>query len=260
MSEPFVSVSRNGAVGVLTLNRPPANSYDLDFVRDLGSAIEQAAGDSAIRAVVVTSALPKFFSAGADVKFFSSGTMQNKMELIRAEHATLERIERIPKIFIAMIGGHALGGGLEIALACDLRFAGDGDFRIGLPEATLGLLPGNGGTQRLARLIGKSRALDLMIQGKAVTPKEALDLGIVNRLFPPAELEARTMEYARKIAQGASFAIGRIKLAVNQGTELPLAQGLAFERQVIEEVFGSEDAREGIAAFTEKRAPVFKGT
>jgi enoyl-CoA hydratase/carnithine racemase len=259
MSEQLVSVSRNGAVGVLTLNRPPANSYDLDFVRSLHSAIEQVANDEQIRAVVVKSALDKFFSAGADVKFFSSGTLQSNMEMIRAEHASLENIARIPKIFIAMIGGHALGGGLEIALACDLRFSGDGDFKIGLPEVTLGLLPGNGGTQRLARLIGKNRALDLMIQGKALSPKEALQYGIVDRVFPQAELEAKTFEYAQKIAQGASFAIGRIKLAVNQGTDLPLSEGLAFERKVTEEVFQSQDAHEGIAAFTEKRKPAFKG-
>ncbi len=259
MSEPFVSVNREGAVGVLTLNRPPANSYDLNFVRDLAAAVDQAAGDDTIHVVVVKSALDKFFSAGADVKFFSSGTLESNMDMIRAEHDSLERVARIPKIFIAMIGGHALGGGLEIALACDLRFCADGDFKLGLPEVTLGLLPGNGGTQRLARLIGKNRALDLMIQGRAVTPKEALALGMVDRLFPPAELAAKTMEYANGVARGASFAAGRIKLAVNHGTDLPLGEGLAYEREVTEEVFRSADAREGIAAFVEKRKPSFQG-
>lgn len=259
MSESPVSVSRNGAVGVLTLNRPPANSYDLDFVRSLHAAIEQAANDEQIRAVVIKSALDKFFSAGADVKFFRSGTLESNMEMIRAEHASLENVARIPKIFIAMIGGHALGGGLEIALACDLRFSGDGDYKIGLPEVTLGLLPGNGGTQRLARLVGKNKALDLMIQGRALSPNEALQYGIVDRVFPQAELEARTFEYAQRIASGASFAIGRIKLAVNDGTEMPVTEGLAFERKVIEEVFQSQDAKEGITAFTEKRKPTFQG-
>lgn len=259
MSESFVNLSREGPVGVLTLNRPPANSYDLAFVRDLSAAIDEAANDPGIRAIIVKSALEKFFSAGADIKFFSSGTVQSNMEMIRAEHETLEKVAAIPKIFIAMIGGHALGGGLEIALACDLRFCGDGDFKLGLPEVTLGLLPGNGGTQRLARLIGKNRALDLMIQGRSVSPGEALTLGIVDRVFPQAELAAKTMEYAGKIGQGASFAIGRIKLAVNEGTEMPVHDGLAYERKVIEQVFGSRDAAEGIAAFVEKRKPVFKG-
>lgn len=259
MSEPIVAVNREEAVGVLTLNRPPANSYDTDFVRALKAAIDQVASDDQIRAVVVRSALDKFFSAGADVKFFNAGTLESNMEMIRAEHDSLEGIARIPKVFIAMIGGHALGGGLEIALACDLRFAGDGDFRIGLPEVTLGLLPGNGGTQRLARLIGKSRALDLMIQGRALSPSEAYKLGIVDHLYPQAELVSKTMEYAKNIASGASYAIGRIKLAVNEGIDLPLKQGLGYERKVTEEVFKSEDAKEGISAFMEKRKPVFKG-
>ncbi len=259
MSEPVISVSREGAVGVLALNRPPANSYDLAFVREFSAAIDQVAGDPDIRVVIVKSALEKFFSAGADVKFFSSGTHESNMEMIRAEHESLEKIGRIPKVFIAMIGGHALGGGLEIALACDLRFCGDGDFRLGLPEVTLGLLPGNGGTQRLARLIGKNRALDLMIQGRAVSPAEALALGIVDRVFPQVELAGRTMEYAERIAQGATFAIGKIKQAVNQGVDLPLSAGLALEREVTEEVFRTEDAKEGIAAFMGKRKPSFTG-
>lgn len=259
MSEPFVTVTREGAVGILTLNRPPANSYNLDFVRQFSAAVDQIDNAPAIRAVVVKSALEKFFCAGADVKFFSAGTQQSNMEMIRAEHAALERIGRVPKIFIALIGGHALGGGLEIALACDLRFCGDGDFKLGLPEATLGLLPGNGGTQRLARLIGKSRAIDLMITGRAVTPHEALSLGVVDRVFPSAELSAKTMEYAATLARGAAFALGRIKLAVNEGSEMPLSDGLAHERKMTEQVFLSEDAQEGIAAFVGKRKPEFKG-
>ncbi len=259
MSEPFVSVSREGAVGILSLNRPPANSYDLAFVRDLSAAVDQVAMDTNIRAVVIKSASARFFSAGADIKFFSAGTVASNMEMIRAEHETLEKITRVPKVFIAMIGGMALGGGLEIALACDLRFCGDGDFKLGLPEATLGLLPGNGGTQRLPRLIGKDKALDLMITGRTVSPGEALALGIVDRVYPQADLERKTMEYAEALAQGASFAIGRIKLAVNEGIEMPLSKGLALERQVIEEVFMSEDSKEGIGAFVEKRKPAFKG-
>ena len=259
MSEPFVTVSREGAVGILTLNRPPANSYNMDFVHQFSAAVDLAGSDSEIRAVIVRSALEKFFCAGADVKFFSEGTQQSNMEMIRAEHDALERIGCVPKIFIAMIGGHALGGGLEIALACDLRFSGDGDFKLGLPEVTLGLLPGNGGTQRLSRLIGKSRALDLMINGRAITANEAFALGIVDKVFPQAELSTRTMEYAATIARGASHAIGRIKLAVNEGIELPLSDGLAHERKMTEQVFLSEDAKEGIAAFVGKRKPEFKG-
>jgi enoyl-CoA hydratase/carnithine racemase len=259
MSEPFVAVSREGAVGVLTLNRPPANSYNMDFVHQLSAAVDQVGRDAEIRVVVVKSALEKFFCAGADVKFFSEGTQSSNMDMIRAEHAALERIGRVPKVFIAMLGGHALGGGLEIALACDLRFAGDGDFKLGLPEVTLGLLPGNGGTQRLPRLIGRSRALDLMVNGRAVSPAEALALGMVDRVFPQPELASKTLEYATNLTRGASFAVGRIKLAVNEGIEMPLGEGLAHERKMTEQVFLSEDAKEGLAAFVEKRKPVFKG-
>jgi enoyl-CoA hydratase len=259
MSDPVATLVKQGAVGVITLNRPPANSYDMAFVRDFSAAIDQAAKDNEVRAVVVKSALEKFFSAGADVKFFSQGTLQSNMEMVRAEHDSLEKIARIPKIFIAMIGGHALGGGLEIALACDLRFSGDGDYKIGLPEVTLGLLPGNGGTQRLPRLIGTSRALDLMATGRTLSPNEALAVGIVDRVFPQAELEAKTMAYANGIAGGASFAAGRIKLAVTGGIEMPIGQGLEHERKIAEQVFSSEDAKEGIAAFVEKRKPAYRG-
>lgn len=259
MSEPFVVVSREGAVGVLTLNRPPANSYNMEFVRQLSAAVDQVGRDAEIRAVIVKSALEKFFCAGADVKFFGEGTHSSNMDMIRAEHDALERISRLPKIFVAMIGGHALGGGLEIALACDLRFAGDGDFKLGLPEVTLGLLPGNGGTQRLTRLIGRSRALDLMVNGRAVSPAEALALGMVDRVFPQSELAAKTLEYAANLTRGASFAVGRIKLAVTEGSEMPLGEALAHERKLTEQVFLSEDAKEGLAAFVEKRKPSFKG-
>jgi enoyl-CoA hydratase/carnithine racemase len=259
MSEPLVTVSREDAVGVLILNRPPANSYNMDFVRAFGAAIDQAANDDSIRVVVIKSALERFFCAGADVKFFSENTQDANLQMIRAEHDTLEKIERIPKIFIAMIGGHALGGGLETALACDLRFCGDGDFKLGLPEVTLGVLPGNGGTQRLPRLIGKSRALDLMITGRAVAPSEALALGIVDRVFPQADLAAKTLEYAQNLARGATYSVGRIKLAVNEGLQMPLHDALAHERKMTAQVFESEDGREGIRAFVEKRKPAFKG-
>jgi enoyl-CoA hydratase/carnithine racemase len=179
--------------------------------------------------------------------------------MIETSHHTLSSIARIPKIFIAEINGHALGGGLEIPLACDLRFAAEGDYRIGTPEATLGLLPGNGGTQRLPRLIGWSRALDLMITGRTVTPLEAYELGIVNALFPGDRLHVGTLEYVQKLAGGATKAIGNIKLAVTDGVDDGFERGLERERELVEELFLSEDGREGLAAFAEKRPPAFKG-
>lgn len=259
MSEKVITITKDGPIGLVTLNRPPVNSYEIGFMRDLNAAIDEVRWDDEIKVVVVHSALEKFFCAGADIKAFTANTPEANIEMVTYGHEVLDRIGRTPKIFIAAINGHALGGGLELALACDLRFAGDGKYRIGLPEVTLGILPGNGGTQRLPRLIGKTKALDLMITGRTVGPQEALDLGIVDRVFPQEDLMSGTLEYANRLAQGATYAIGLIKLSVNEGLELPLSGGLAVERQGISRLFRSEDAAEGIAAFIEKRKARFKG-
>jgi enoyl-CoA hydratase/carnithine racemase len=212
-----------------------------------------------VKVVVLRSASEKFFSAGADVKAFKENTVEANMEMIRASHETLSSIATIPKVFIAEINAHALGGGLEIALACDLRFAADGDYRLGTPEVTLGVLPGNGGTQRLPRLIGWSRALDLMVTGRTVTPSEARELGIIDAVFAVDALREKTNEYARRLAAGATKAIGNIKLAVHEGIALGLDAGLEREQELVEELFSSDDGREGIAAFAEKRTPAFSG-
>jgi enoyl-CoA hydratase/carnithine racemase len=254
-----VSFSSDAGVGTITLDKPPANSYDLEYIQELGDAVHAATDDEGVNVVIVRSASEKFFCAGADVKAFLEGPHERNMEMIETSHRTLSSIASIPKIFIAEINGHALGGGLEIPLACDLRFAGEGEYRLGTPEATLGLLPGNGGTQRLPRLIGRSRALDLMITGRTLTPREAYELGIVDSLFPPDALREKTLEYARKLASGATKAVGNIKLAVNGGIDDGLDNGLALERTLVEELFLSEDGREGLAAFSEKRQPAFKG-
>jgi enoyl-CoA hydratase/carnithine racemase len=254
-----VAFAADEGIGTITLDRPPANSYDLEYVQELGAAVQQAAEDDAVKVVLVRSASEKFFCAGADVKAFQAGPHERNMEMIETSHQTLSSIAHIPKIFIAEINGHALGGGLEIPLACDLRFAAEGEYRLGTPEVTLGLLPGNGGTQRLPRLIGRSRALDLMITGRTVTPLEAHELGIVDAVFPAAELHEKTLEYAQKLASGATRAIGNIKLAVNEGIEDGVERGLERERELVEELFLSEDGREGLAAFSEKRQPAFTG-
>jgi enoyl-CoA hydratase/carnithine racemase len=254
-----VSFSADDGVGVVTLDRPPANSYDLAFVQELAEAVQAAAGDGSVKVVVIRSASERFFSAGADVKAFHESSVEANMEMIRVSHETLSSIATIPKVFIAEINAHALGGGLEIALACDLRFAADGEYRLGTPEVTLGVLPGNGGTQRLPRLIGWSRALELMITGRTLTPAEALELGVVNSVFTAAELREKTLEYASRLASGATKAIGNIKLAVHEGLALGLEGGLEREQELVEELFRSDDGREGIAAFAEKREPVFTG-
>src|SRR3954467_2896899 len=254
-----VTFSAEGAVGVITLDKPPANSYDKDFMDELGAAVDAAAADDAAKVVVVRSASTRFFSSGADIKAFLANDTAGNMAMIERGHEALASIARVPKIFIALIEGHALGGGLEISLACDLRFGARGSYKLGVPEVTLGLLPGNGGTQRLPRIIGVPRALDLMITGRPVSPGEAHALGILNRLFPAAETADRTRAYAEALAGGATAAIGEIKLTTYAGIELPIADALARERAGIARLFETADAREGFASFAEKRKPEFKG-
>ena len=253
----MVGYHSEGGIGFVTLDNPPANSYNQAFMEELGEAIVRAADDDDAKAIIVRSSSPKFFSAGADVKTFAEQGAEDSEAMIEVAHQALGRIASIPKVFIALIQGHALGGGLEMALACDLRFGARGPYKLGTPEVTLGLLPGNGGTQRLPRLVGPSRALDLMITGRRITPGEAHGLGILDRLLPAAKAEEMTLDYARTLAGGAVEAIGAIKQAAHGGLELPLEDGLARERELVGRLFRSRDAREGLTAFVEKREPVF---
>src|SRR5919112_6536482 len=195
-----VSFTAEDAIGFITLDKPPANSYDFDFMEEMGAAVDAAASDDAVKVVILRSASKKFFSAGADIKAFMANDTATNMAMIERGHEVLASIARIPKVFIAQIEGHALGGGLEISLACDLRFGARGAYKLGVPEVTLGLLPGNGGTQRLSRIIGVPRALDLMITGRQLSPGEAHSLGILNRLFAPADIAEKTREYAERLA------------------------------------------------------------
>lgn len=252
-----VEYTREGNVGYITLDNPPANSYDLEFMEELSECIRSAAEDERSGAVILRSGSDRFFSAGADIKAFNANSTEDNMRMIRTAHEGLAEILRIPKVFVAQISATALGGGLEIALACDLRFGAEGEYVVGLPEATLGLLPGNGGTQRLPRLIGASKALDLMVTGRTLSPSEAQEIGILDRLFPPDQIEGETRKYAEALANGASGAIGSIKLAVHSGIERPLDEGLETERKLVEPLFDSDDAKEGISAFMEKRKPEF---
>jgi enoyl-CoA hydratase/carnithine racemase len=246
----------DGAVGAITLDHPPANSYDVDVVRELGEAIAAAGGDDGVRVVVLRSANDRFFSAGADVKRFLANDADANMAMVRLAHDALAGIARSEKLFVAYIAGHALGGGLELALACDLRYAAQGEFRLGTPEVTLGLLPGNGGTQRLPRIIGRGPALELLLTGRQVTPAEAHRLGLVSGLFATEE---DFQAHVEKLAAGPPLAIANIKRAVYEGLDAPLDDGLALERDLVEELFRSRDANEGLTAFSEKRAPTFTG-
>lgn len=255
----LISLERDGGIGQISLHRPPANAYNGQFMRELDEAVEAVRADDGVRVAVVTSTLPRFFCAGADVKMFQASSLREKEKFILRMHEVLRTIELTPKVFIAAINGHCLGGGMEIALACDLRFAAAGTYGLGQPEVILGILPGNGGTQRLPRLVGKSRALDLMITGRTVSPEQALTLGLVDRVVPAEELLPSVRAYAEPLTRSAAVAVGLIKLAVTRGMELPLDGGLAYEREALFRAFATEDAGEGVNAFLEKRSPAFKG-
>src|ERR671932_2354452 len=201
-----VSRERDG-VALIHLNRPPANSYDRAFLDDLNAAVDDVRWDGDVRgAVLVSDLAPRFFSAGADITNFRNTTQEQRVMTVLHAQEILLKIERTPKVFVAALSGHALGGGLELALACDFRFAAEGEYRLGLPEVTLGLLPGNGGTQRLTRLIGRARALDMMISNQQINSARALEIGLVERVFGADRLVAEAVEYVARLAKGPTLA------------------------------------------------------
>jgi len=254
-----VRFEKQDSIGHIVLDRPPANSYDKAFMEELDAAIEAARRDDAVKAIVLRSANEKFFSAGADVSVFAKSGLDEQNAFVVCANEAMAKFESTPKVVVAAINGHCLGGGLEMALCCDFRIAGEGSYRIGLPEVSLGLLPGTGGTQRLPRLIGRQKALDFMLRGTTMPPREALAAGIVDEVVPAAELVNKALERANVYATGPTFAIGRIKRATVQGLGMGLDEGLKLERQLLIELFKSEDAKEGVTAFVEKRKPNYKG-
>lgn len=251
-------------VALLTLTNPPANGYSHEMMRDLDEAILRARFDEEIQVIVLAGAGERFFCAGADIGMLREVTPSFKNAFCLHANETLLRLEHTPKLVIAALGGHCVGGGLEVALAADLRVARAGSGRCGLPEVALGVLPGTGGTQRLARAIGKARAIEWMATGELVDYARAHELGLVNRIVE-AENDAAFLTEALRWARSfttparASLAVGHIKRAVQTGVEVPLEAGLALERELQAQLFRSADAREGIAAFTEKRSPRFEG-
>jgi enoyl-CoA hydratase len=251
-------------VAVVTLSDPPANTYSYDMMRELDAVVLEARMDDAVHVIILRGAGEKFFCAGANIQMLQTVTPRFKYYFCLHANETLSRLESTPKLVIAALNGHCVGGGLEVAMAADLRLARKGAGKVGLPEVNLGVLPGTGGTQRLVRLLGKARALELMATGRLFDFEEAAGLGLVNELIEAESAEAflsAVRERARQFVPPgrASKAVGLIKRAVQSGSEMAFAEGLALERELQQQLFESEDAREGLAAHVEKRKPSFKG-
>jgi enoyl-CoA hydratase len=259
----LVNLSIDGGIALLELSAPPANTYSFEMMRELDAHILDARFDPAVHVLLVTGAGDKFFCAGADIKMLEGADPYFKYNFCLHANETLCRLEQTPKLVIAAINGHCVGGGLEIALACDLRIARKHAGKFGLPEVSLGVLPGTGGTQRLARALGKSLAIELMAEAATFSTDEARELGLLNRVLdvPAAEFRAGALEYARRFVPPgkASRAVGLIKRAVTSGLEASLEQGLALERELQQRLFEGSDAKEGIAAYNARRAPSFTG-
>jgi enoyl-CoA hydratase len=252
-------LERDGAVALITISRPPVlNALNIQTIDELRRAVLDVTHDPAIRAVIVTGSGEKAFVAGADIKEFAGLSPAKGKELAQRGQHVFDLIENMGKPVIAAINGFALGGGCELALACTLRIAAD-SARLGQPEINLGLMPGYAGTQRLARLIGKGAALDLLLTGRQVAADEALRLGLVNRVVPAASLMAECRALAHELAAKAPVAAQFIIEAVNRGLEVSFDKGQFLEASLFGLTASTEDMREGTRAFLEKRKPTFKG-
>ena len=260
----LVHYSVKNGVAWLELTDPPANTYTYEMMRDLDDAILQARFDETVHVVVLRGSGEKFFCAGANINMLKTVNPTFKYYFCLHANETLNRLEQTPKLVIAALNGHTVGGGLEIAMAADLRIARKGSGKVGLPEVSLGVLPGTGGTQRLARLVNKSLAIELMVTGDTFDFERAEKLGIVNQIWETAtndEFIEKIQKYAESFCppNRASKAVGRIKRSVQSGAEIPFESALAVERELQQQLFQSEDAKEGLAAYVEKRKASFSG-
>ena len=261
MENGLVNYGSEGGIAVLELNDPPANTYTHEMMRDVDNALLEARVDEDVHVIILRGAGDKFFCAGANIKMLNASTDAYRYFFSLHGNEVLMRMENTPKLVIAAINGHAVGGGLEVALACDIRLAKNGPGMLGLPEINLGLLPGMGGTQRLPRIVGKGKAMELLTTGRTISVEEAHAIGLVNAVFEGENFFDQVLEYARQFVAPtkASKAVGLIKRAVQTGIELPLTEALALERELLQRLFESEDAKEGLDAYGKKRQAQFTG-
>ena len=248
-------------IALITLNDPPANTYSYEMMQELDRAILDARMNELVQVIVITGKGEKFFCAGADIQMLANVTPTYKYYFCLHANETLNRLEQTPKLVIAAINGHCVGGGLEVAMAADIRVARKGAGKMGLPEVSLGVLPGTGGTQRLVRIVGKSKAIELMATGQLFDFERGLELGIVNQIFEAENFAESVHEYAFQFTtpNKAAHAVGRIKRAAQTGSEISFESALALERELQQQLFQSEDAKEGLDAYVNKRKPEFKG-
>jgi enoyl-CoA hydratase/carnithine racemase len=264
MKTKLVDYRAEHGIATLQLSFDPGNCYTYEMMRDLDDCILRARFDDDVHVIVIRGAGGKFFCAGADINMLKSVSPQFKYYFCLHANETLNRLEHTSKLVIAALNGHCVGGGLEIAMACDLRVARKGGGKLGLPEVGLGVLPGTGGTQRLARLVNKSKAIELMVTGETFSFEQGMEMGLVNRLIEAPDADsfmAKVYEFAAQFVppNKAAKAVGRIKRSVQSGSEVAFEQALAIERELQQQLFQSDDAKEGLSAYLEKRKPNFKG-
>ena len=256
----LVNYSTDNGVAIIELTNAPANTYSYEMMSQLDAAILKARFDDEVYVIVLRGAGDKFFSAGAEIAMLNAVTPTFKYYFCLHANETLTRLEQTPKLVIAALNGHTVGGGLEIALACDIRIARKGAGKVGLPELNLGVLPGTGGTQRMARALPKNKAIELMAEARLMDFEEAQELGLINYIYESDGFWDKVMEYAHSFCppNKAAKAVGRLKRSVQSGSEVSFSEALAIERELQQLCFQSEDAKEGIAAYQEKRKPTFK--
>jgi enoyl-CoA hydratase len=257
----LIKYENDGGLAVIQMDDPPANTYTYEMMQQLDAAILRARMDENVHVIVLRGAGDKFFSAGASIPMLAQSDPTFKYYFCLHANETLSRLEQTPKLVIAALNGHTVGGGLEIAMACDIRIAKKEGGKIGLPEVNLGVLPGTGGTQRISRIIGRARSIELMATGRTFSFEEALEFGLIHYIYERESFWDDVVAYARQFCppNKASRAVGRIKRAVVTGSEVGFAEALGIERELQQLLFTSDDAREGLKAYVEKRQPEFKG-
>jgi enoyl-CoA hydratase len=255
----FITYDKSEGIATITLNRPEAlNAFSKEVIEEIMHALEELKNDENVRVVVLTGAGEKAFSAGADIKAMVGMTALKARELSLMGERLCLALENLEKPVIAALNGYALGGGLEVAMSCDLRIASE-NARVGQTEINIGLIPGWGGTQRLTRLIGRTKAKELVFTGRMIDAKTAEQLGIVNMVLPADKFRETVRQFALELASKAPVAIRVAKALINKGADISLDSALALEREGFAVVASTEDLKEGVSAFTEKRKPVFKG-